>query len=688
MAARVALGFEIVQTVSTNDCAETFRNPGCGPAETIASSFWAPLVPGMDTSGLALCADALNCSALWDLGAYSKGYLHTNANGVSLLDHYEYVTNHVGGADIPLDENALLAVSNSLLRCRLNGGTCIPRFAYTGTQWIGCEPDDFEMILTHVRQLAAVVSQFRDVVPAVECGMIGPWGEMHDSRYRDGENDEYPVRVVQTWLDGLPQDMAVLVRYPRVWTHLLDTTTGALFAPGGLDAIDQTLRQRMGFFNDGYLGSDSDYGTWRTGDNFWWNRQQGCDFLRGQAVPYGGELATISDAFFDEHVHLLDPATTNIVEEWYDTHLSYLRNISHNKYVINQKMKSTAFSSEKWSFNGMPDLHEYEGLDLHKFCEDHMGYRYVVRSVGASESGGAALDVEIENTGFGQLLFDERLEILLVPETGPEFSVRCPTTVSGTLASLRGGDRRRYTITFDIPPQIATGRYMAYLRASAPLADEADNAPLPRRAIRFANQDCWNATLKANYLCDIIVDAWTDLGTDNLWFAYGENSGRTIGGHWSNLEQGAYGLWSRRDFAIDEPLPSGDSGTVEIGMEVGALPELPDNGPSAANFLFIHDGASGLPKPYCHTAKGWTPLHGRDFEEGEWIILKITLDSGHAAYEVDGLPLLDSSGHKFLHSSGRTLGTSTLLLLGGGIVSGFRGRHSRGLFVPTVFQGN
>lgn len=683
MAARVALGFETVRTVSTNDCAETFRNPGCGPAEVGTSPYWAPLSTGMPTAGDDLCASAQNCSAFWDLGAYSKGYLYST-NGIPLLDHYEYVTNHVGGADIPLDGNALLAVSNSLLRCRLNGGTCIPRFAYTGKEKYGCEPDDFEMILTHVRQLAAVVSQFRDIVPAVECGMIGPWGEMHSSRYRDGE---YPLRIVRAWMDGLPQDMAVLVRYPRIWTTYLNTTTADLFAPGGLDAIDQTLRQRMGFFNDGYLGSDSDYGTWRTGGGYW-NRAQGCVFLRGQPIPYGGELATIDDEYFDENVHLLDTNRFNIVEEWYDTHLSYLRNISAPKYTVNKRLAATAFSSEKWSFNGMPDLHEYEGLDLHKFCEDHMGYRYVVRSVGAAESGGTALDVEIENTGFGQLLFDERLEILLVPETGPEFSVRCPTTVSGTLASLRGGDQRRYTITFDIPPQTATGRYMAYLRASAPLADEADNAPLPRRAIRFANQDCWNATLKANYLCDIIVDAWADLGTDNLWFAYGENSGRTIGGYWANLEQGAYGLWSRRDFAIDEPLPSGDYGTVEIGMEVGALPELPDNGPSAANFLFIHDGASGLPKPYCHTAKGWTPLHGRDFEEGEWIILKITLDSGHAAYEVDGLPLLDSSGHKFLHSSGRTLGTSTLLLLGGGIVSGFRGRHSRGLIVPTVFQGN
>lgn len=687
LVAGAAHGVVLTGAVAPTDGAETFHNPGCGPAESTASSFWAPLSPGMDTGGLDLCADAPNCSALWDLGAYSKGYLYCDANGEPLYGHYDYVTNHVGGADIPLDENALLAVSNSLLRCRLNGGTCIPRFAYTGKEKYGCEPDDFEMLLMHVRQLAAVISQFRDVVPAVECGMIGPWGEMHSSRYRAGENDEFPVRVAQAWLAGLPGDMALLVRYPRVWTHLLGTTTATLLAPGGLDAIDPALRQRMGFFNDGYLGSDTDYGTWRTGD-YWMTRDQGRDFLRGQAVPYGGELASISDDFFDENVHFLDPTTTtNIVEEWYETHLSYLRNIAKPNNTINRRLAATTFNSKKWAFEGMPDLHEYEEQDLHKFCLDHMGYRFVVRDGRPTwRRNGATLNLLIENTGFGQLLFNEAHEVLLVPERGGS-PVVVEAMLSRPLASLQGGSKAEVAVSFDWPPRLASGDYRVYLRVRLPLAGETAAAP-PRRVVRFANRDGWDAGLQANYLCDIAIDAWADILPDHAWFAYGAASDTAIGGEWANLVPGANGLWARRDFAIDNPLSGGESGTVEIEMEVGAFTELPNDEPSAADFLFLLDEANERPVPYCHAAGGWTPLHGRDFREGERIVLKITLDSGHAAYEVDGLPLLDSSGHKFLPSSGRTLGTSTLLLLGGGIVSGFRGRHSRGLIVPTVFQGN
>ena len=683
LAAAPGRGFVVTGNIAPIDGAETFHNPGCGPAEMKADpEYWAPLSPGMSTDGWDLCSDAPNCTAFWDIGAYSKGYLYTNDFGVPLYDHYDYVTNHVGGADIPLDENALLAVSNSLLRCRLNGGTCIPRFAYTGREKYGCEPDDVEIMLMHVRQRAAVLSQFRDVVAAVECGMIGPWGEMHSSRYK---NEEDTDRVAQAWLEGLPQDMALLVRYPRIWTFRLGTTTDALFNGGGLEAIDPALRSRMGFFNDGYLGNDRDYGTWRDSGGYW-NRDQGRTFLRGLAVPYGGELATISNEYFDAEVHLFDPKQHNIVEEWYDTHLSYLRNITHDKYVINKRMKAMPFRSATWAFDGMPDLHEYEGIDLHKFCLDHMGYRYVVRGETIEwHRNGATIDLMIENTGFGQLLFWEAHEVLLVPKSGGAPLV-AGAALSRSLASIRGGSNAVVSVSFDYPADFTTGEYGLYLRVRAPLPDEIVGGT-PRRPIRFANAGCWDGNLKANHLCDITFDAWADIMPDNAWFAYGAASDAVVGGEWARRETGAYGLWTLRDFAIDEPLRGGESGTVEIALEVWATDELPDDEPSAANFLFLLEGPEERPIPYCHAAGGWTPLHGRNFEEGERIVLKITIDSGHAAYEVEGVPLLDPAGRKFIPSSGRTLGVSTLLLVGGGIVSGFQGRRARGLKVPTVFLG-
>ena len=397
-----AFGLEVSSVVRPEDGAQTFDNPGCG----LAGGTWANLEPGMATNGVNLCKNNANCTKLWSMHKFSKGYVYKD---------YDYYTNHierfVGGADIPLDANALLSVSNSLLKCRRNGGTCIPRFAYTWDGWGGAEPDDFQTILTHIAQLSAVLSQFRDVVPAVECGIIGAYGEMHTSRYT---GREYQNRVVGAWLESLPNDMALLVRSPQVWMNYLGTTTSA-FIGGGMDSMDQTLRSRMGFYNDGYLGTDYDYGTWGGGGGTTtWSRDEGRAFLKGQAVPYGGEFAGVSTSYFDENVHLLDPSRFNIVAEWYDTHLSYLRTIRAYNMTVVQKLTNTFFSSSAWAFEGMPGLSEYDGVDLRKFCEDHMGYRYVVRGVSfEGRTGGARLDVEIENTGFGQLLFDDLIEVVL-----------------------------------------------------------------------------------------------------------------------------------------------------------------------------------------------------------------------------------------------------------------------------------
>ena len=110
--------------------------------------------------------------------------------------------------------------------------------------------------------------------------------------------------------------MALLARSSYPWMHYLDTESKAFF-PDGLEALDPALRARMGFYNDGYLGTDWDYGTWGGGGRVW-TRQQGRDFLRGQAVPYGGEFACINTNYFDKNVHLLDTNRFNIVQEWYD----------------------------------------------------------------------------------------------------------------------------------------------------------------------------------------------------------------------------------------------------------------------------------------------------------------------------------------------------------------------------------
>lgn len=639
LAAATLEAASLESTVSFVDGKELLENPGCG----YAGGGWSALSPDMSTSGENLCSSSVNCTKLWSMHKFSKGYVYGDTYAVQ-TNHYAHITNFVGGTDLPLTEKALLSVSNSLVKCRRNGGTCIPRFAYTWDGWGGAEPDDFEMIIIHIHQLGAVLSQFRDVVPAVECGIIGAYGEMHTSRYT---GREYQNRVVGAWLESLPDDMALLVRSPSVWMKYLNTTTSA-FIGGGMDSMDQTLRSRMGFYNDGYLGTDYDYGTWGGGGGTTtWSRDEGRAFLKGQAVPYGGEFASISMSYFDTNVHLLDPSRFNIVSEWYDTHLSYLRTIRAYDMTVVQKLTNTFFLSSAWAFDGMPELSEYDGVDLRKFCEDHMGYRYVIRGVSLEgRTGGARLDVEIENTGFGQLLFDDLIEVVL---SGGGVSAKASLVgdTQMSLRNIRGGATAVVSLNFDYPENLPSGEYNVFLRVSAPLADETGDG-LPRRPVRFANDECWNASLRANRICRVSIGDGYDFAEGTLWFSWDEDGHRSIGGKWGAV--GTEGGFPVRSFELDSGVPSGKSGDVRVMVTAEAMGEIPCPSGDMASFVFLGD-RQGAPVPHGYCAGGWRRLYGVEVEEGAQVEVKIRVVGKFVQYSINGTALRDEDGQKWLPSA-------------------------------------
>jgi hypothetical protein len=648
-------------TVEPVDGVALVDNPGCG----YAGGGWTDLAPGMSSEGVDLCSDRANCTKLWSMQKFSKGYAYQ--------DDWQYYTNHivnfVGGADMPLTDNALLSISNSLLRCRRNAGTCIPRFAYTSNGWGGAEPDDFEMVIVHIKQIAKVLSQFRDVVPAVECGIIGAYGEMHTSRYTE---PEYQNRVVGAWLDNLPRDMALLVRSPPVWMNYLEMTTSTFFG-GGLDSIDAALRARMGFYNDGYLGTDQDYGTWGGGTKAW-SRSQGRSFLEGQAVSYGGEFAGITDEFFDANVTLLDPRKHNIVKEWYDTHLSYLRSIRSSGMTVTKRLAATSLDVNAWAWDGMPDLSEYDGIDLRKFCEHHMGYRYVVRDVSfGGVSGCGRLSARIENTGFGQLLFDDEIEIVLSGGSGA-YPARLRDGSARSLRALRGGASQVFVLDFDYPAGIQPGEYDVFLRVRVPLGDE-DGTGLPRRVVRFANSGCYNAALKANFLCRIAIDEDFDLVAGTPWFSWYWMAQCASGGRW--VDSASVGEYASCVFATDSGVPRGREGEIKVDMPVDALNEIPQPDGGKASFLFLsRDGSA--PAPYGYCAEGWTRLYGSEPDEGRRIVLCIRLAGNRVKYSIGDVDLVDATGRKWLPASGSARTVSEIAFVGNDRV---------GDFVGTIVEG-
>ena len=235
--------------------------------------------------------------------------------------------------------------------------------------------------------------------------MTGPWGEMHSTFYRE----PFHVKAIgDEWLKSLAKETALLVRYPKWILDYAGKDADSFLrevADGTYYKI-QPAQRRIGMFNDGYLGTESDYGTWRTGER-WMDRDQGVEYLEARRnVPYGGELAHISPEEA-EAVGLFDIARFNIVREFYRTHLSYLRNISTKRHNLAGRIGKLKLT-HAYDFPGMPDLSEWYGTDLRTFMLSHMGYRFVMRDVKFTSSH---VSVTVENTGFGHLLMKPRGEI-------------------------------------------------------------------------------------------------------------------------------------------------------------------------------------------------------------------------------------------------------------------------------------
>ena len=454
--------------------------------ETISTN---PEIGVVALSGWTVCSKSGNTVVLNPTGAYNTVMydLRAFSAGNDYRNSSFSPSASVGGEDIPISSKTLESIRKTLENARKNAASMTLRFAYAWDDACGNEPADFNMILTHIDQLCEVINDYADIVVSIEAGMVGPWGEMHSSKYASGE---YVKQILARWLDNLDESITVQARQPMHILAYYGMKRSQFMASIPLE--DKNF-PRLGMYNDGYLGTVTDYGTFDDQSDSTLDREQGKVFLNAlDYVPYGGEIAHVSRDFALKNSILYKDY--NIVEEFYLTHLSYLRNIAYEGHVIANCMRELKFT-DKYDFEGMPDLSEYYGINLNKFTTDHMGYRFVLRQSLLNDSvapgGELHLVGKIENTGFGNILKDKKTEILLYRK-GAYYS--CPIKLNAK-TDLKSCTVYDYDIKLVLPKNIIPGKYEVFMRISA------DNTDLSREldfSIAFANEGVYQSSIGAN----------------------------------------------------------------------------------------------------------------------------------------------------------------------------------------------
>ena len=386
----------------------------------------------------------------------------------------------IRGKDQDLTEDALNVLQESLDSIRSFGGHVIVRICYD--PWYNGRSNvtpDHEWVLKHVKQLAPVLSKNTDVIVALEMGMHGAYGEMHSDT-----NITYNriAEATNLMLRNTPPELKILTRTGNYSAKVLG------FDDWGVDfhidgekfaeiakAKGDTM-YRVGMFNDGYLGTQYDYGTWGADCATSICREEGVAWLEkyGINTPYGGEALTTA-----ENYQVINTPEF-LSYEGFRTHTSYL-NIQWNNNLIDSWKKSL-FNVKDFDY----DFERVDSLTGFKYINDHLGYRFVLREAWITDTVGAdgifKAKVRIQNVGFGNLTWNAPVRLAVLDDLeGSDLDV-CPTptyydlpdidsrNIHSRTISIAGGDT---VMTFDGNNEIdistklnirGKGRYQVYLK--------------------------------------------------------------------------------------------------------------------------------------------------------------------------------------------------------------------------------
>lgn len=360
----------------------------------------------------------------------------------------------------PLTASFLQQLDKQLGWVRDAGLKVIVRFAYNADQG---QPDaSLDRILSHIDQLAPVLSANADILAMVEAGFIGAWGEWHSST-NGLENDASRKAVLLKLLAALPAERMVAVRcnfYKR----------GALGSDLPLspdEAFDGSPRARVGAHNDCLGASQDDFGTY-SDDAL----EPEKDFLSldNRFVPQEGETCNPGP------YARCDGMLKDLRRMRWD-----MLNLGYHPDVLNGWKQEGCF----------PEI------------QMHLGYRFVLLGSDIQDSarpgGGLQVALLLANEGWGKAFNPRGLELVLREE---KTQARYTLALKNDPRRWGAGDTIRLGVTGAIPAGMPPGKYRIFLNLPDPAPRLRGR---PEYSIRLANAGLWEDSTGMNSLLRSVV---------------------------------------------------------------------------------------------------------------------------------------------------------------------------------------
>lgn len=398
-----------------------------------------------------------------------EGY---RAEGITQVLRVFYLEKFVNQTQ--LDQRFLDLVNQDYATARAAGVSVITRFAYVqGGAWpyeppYGDAPLD--VVLAHIRQLGPVLRANADVIPVVQEGLIGLWGEGYytDHFVSDPANPGVVTEadwarrntVAQALLDELPPSRGIQVRTMLMKQKLLGVPSGADHAITADQAFTNTAIARVGHHNDCLLAAPDDWGTFLS-DPITLDQQ----YLAKDStyVPVGGETCNVNPP------RSLWPSASAELARY---HYSYL-NRDYNQDVLNS-----------WGQAGLTQTAQ------------RLGYRFVMTksTISRDPDGTPVVSIDIRNDGWAAPYTPRPATLVLTQGTH-----RIEVPAGSDARSWLPGTTTQVTVRLD---DVKPGHYNLALAMPSP---DARTAQDPRFAVQTANVGTWDATTGVNDLHQSVV---------------------------------------------------------------------------------------------------------------------------------------------------------------------------------------
>ncbi|MCD7717008.1 MAG: DUF4874 domain-containing protein [Lachnospiraceae bacterium] len=351
-------------------------------------------------------------------------------------------------AESALSDNALAQVDAILSAWAESGQQIILRFLYDwdGNGFSG-EPSSLDQVLEHMEQVSEIINHYADSIHILQGVFVGSYGEMNESAYLGNED---LISLITHLAELTDPSIYLAVRTPAQWR----TITGLTSLPDSFPASDGSLISRLGLYNDGILGTETDLGTYgntsRAGSDTPSDKGTRAEELAFQDelcryVPNGGEVV------YDYTLGDLDAAIDTLSQ----MHISYL----------NEGYDTTVLEAWKESTYDGDDV--FNGCSGYDYISAHLGYRYILTGTGLEFNtwfdGEAIFSFTIQNVGFASSTRDFEAMITLhkIDGSDAETTMLSYTTDPG-LCILSSEESTDGTVSIPVR-DLSEGTYAAYL---------------------------------------------------------------------------------------------------------------------------------------------------------------------------------------------------------------------------------